>query len=50
MNPVSRVLGRLAAAIGFYGCDSAHLAALNHVHFSLDGFVTGTSRRDETPG
>lgn len=28
MNPVSRFLARLAAAIGFYGCDSVHLAAL----------------------
>ena len=24
--------------------------AFFHVHFSLDGFVTGTSRREETPG
>lgn len=25
-------------------------SAFFHVHFTLDGFVTGTSRREETPG
>lgn len=28
MNPVSRMLAVLASAIGFYGCDTAHLAEL----------------------
>ena len=28
MNPLSRTLTALAAAVGFYGCDAAHLADL----------------------
>ena len=28
MNPLSRILAVLASAIGFYGCDAAHLAEL----------------------
>jgi hypothetical protein len=58
---VRRLLGRPASEVEFplkpevvwdWRIDQALPGnrAWFHVHFSLDGFVTGTSRREETPG
>ncbi len=58
---VRRLLGKPASEVKFplkpevvwdWRIDPATTGnrAFFHVHFSLDGFVTGTSRREETPG
>ena len=59
--PVRRLLGKPASEVKFplkpevvwdWRIDPSITGnrAFFHVHFSLDGFVTGTSRREETPG